>query len=402
MSPAADRLPPLVSDLIATLAAAVPIRARRTFLDLLLGAALAMAGHVTAAILRAGLSRSWTTYFWFLEQGRWSWLAVMAALRDLLVTRFTPPVWHVIIDDTVVERYSAKAPDAMLHYNHAAKPNRPRFLLGQGWVCLAAVVERGWSIGAVPLLLRLVRRRGKGSKLTTARLMMRLLGDRLGHVRVLLDAWYMRRELVLPVIAAGHRVIGRVRKDTALFQRPPTFPNRRRGRPRKYGARLRPEHVAALPVKRSAQILYRHLAVVRYRTCCCVARFLNGTVVRVVWVELEDPDRPDRRLDPWLLLCTDPTLPPLEVIRSYAKRWAVESLFRSLKHQWGLKDAWQRRRQVLMRWVTVLAAGIVRDGLGRIFSAVGLSGVLDQIAAKITSPAASLPLRHRLAASVAR
>src|SRR5512135_1236295 len=152
----------------------------------------------------------------------------------------------------------------------------------------------------------------------------------------------------------------RVRKDTALFLAPPPR-CKRRGRPRKYGARLTPEQVATWPVKRSAQILYRQLEVVRYRTCCCVARFLNGAMVRGVWVELERPDRPDRRSDTWRLLCTDPTLPPLEVIRSYAKRWAVESLFRSLKHQWGLfetsvgtegclatampgnGDAWQRR-----------------------------------------------------------
>src|SRR4029450_10242551 len=42
---------------------------------------------------------------------------------------------------------------------------------------------------------------------------------------------------------------------------------------------------------------------------------------------------------------------------SYAKRWAVEPLFAAMKHGWGLKDAWQRSRQVLMRWVTILAAG---------------------------------------------
>jgi len=33
----------------------------------------------------------------------------------------------------------------------------------------------------------------------------------------------------------------------------------------------------------------------------------------------------------------------------------VESLFRNLKHGFGLKDAWQQSRQALMRWVTVLA-----------------------------------------------
>jgi len=35
----------------------------------------------------------------------------------------------------------------------------------------------------------------------------------------------------------------------------------------------------------------------------------------------------------------------------------IEQLFAAMKHGWGLKDAWQRSRQVLMRWVTILAAG---------------------------------------------
>jgi hypothetical protein len=36
---------------------------------------------------------------------------------------------------------------------------------------------------------------------------------------------------------------------------------------------------------------------------------------------------------------------------------AIEPLFAAMKHGWGLKDAWQRSRQVLMRWVTILAVG---------------------------------------------
>jgi hypothetical protein len=87
------------------------------------------------------------------------------------------------------------------------------------------------------------------------------------------------------------------------------------------------------------------------------ARFLHGKVVRAVWVELERTDRRDRPRQQRLLICTDPELSALEVIRGYAKRWAVESLFKNLKHGWGLKDAWQQSRQALMRWVTVLAAG---------------------------------------------
>src|SRR5205085_616782 len=257
-------IPPILASLIARITAAVPARARSTFLDLLLGAAASKGGHVTDAILASGLSRGWSTYYWFLEQGRWSWLRVWAALLEVLRMLFRPAVWYAVIDDSVVERVSTEAPGSLTHHNHNAKPNRPKFLRGQGWLCLAAVVERNdFAVGAVPLLLRLVRRGTNRGKLQVA----------------------------------------------------------------------------------------------RYRTCLVAARFLRGRVVRAVWVELERPDRRDKPRQQRLLICTDPALSAPLVISAYAKRWAVESLFRNLKHGFGLKDAWQQSRQALMRWVTVLAVG---------------------------------------------
>jgi hypothetical protein len=354
MPTTAAAIPPLLTTLVGRLAEAVPRRGRTTFTELLLGAATTRGGHVTDAILAAGLSRGWTTYYWFLQRGRWAWLAVWRALLGVLKELFAPPVWHVVIDDTVVERISTGAPGSLIHHNHAAKPNRSRFLRGQGWLCLAAVVERGWKVGAVPLMLRLVRRGSHRGKLTSARFLLRLLGQRLGRARVLLDAWFMRARLIEAALADGHTVIGRVRRDLALYAVPRPPRRRRRGRPRKYGERLTRAKVEALPVHRSARILHGKLEVVRYRTCRVAARFLKGRVVRAVWVELERPDRPSEER---LLVCTDPDLPATEVVTSYAKRWAVEPLFAAVKHGWGLKDAWQQSRQVLMRWVTILAAG---------------------------------------------
>ena len=351
-------IPPILASVIARLAAAVPARVRTTFLDLLLGAAATKGGHVTDAILAAGLSRGWSTYYWFLERGRWSWLRVWASLLEVLTRMFSPAVWYAVIDDSLVERVSTKAPGSLTHHNHNAKPNRPRFLRGQGGLCLAAVIERNdFAVGAVPLLLRLVCRGSNRGKLRSAGLLLRLLGQRLGRVRLLLDAWFMRAWLIRRALAAGHTVIGCARRDLALFDVPKSPRKRQRGRPRKYGARLSPARVAALPEQRSAQTLYGKLEVVRYRTCPVAARFLHGRVVRAVWLELERPDRPDKPRVQRLLICTDPTLSGLAVIRGYAKRWAVESLFRNLKHGFGLKDAWQQSRQVLMRWVPVLAAG---------------------------------------------
>src|SRR5689334_10937589 len=324
-------VPPILTTLVGRLAEAVPRRGRTTFAELLLGAATTRGGHVTDAILAAGLSRSWTTYYWFLQRGRWAWLAVWRALLAALATLFEPAVWHVVIDDTVVERISARAPGSLVHRNHAAKPNRSRFLRGQGWLCLAAVVERGWRVGAVPLMLRLVRRGAHRGKLTSARFLLRLLGPRLGRVRVLLDAWFMRARLIEAAVADGHTVIGRVRRDLALYAVPRPPRHRRRGRPPNYGPRMTRERIEALPVHRSARILYGRLEVVRYRTRRVAARFLKGRVVRAVWVELERPDRRGRPAEERLLVCTDPDLPATEVVTSYAKRWAVEPLFAAMK-----------------------------------------------------------------------
>ena len=356
--PSSPAIPPILATVIAHITAAVPARARTTFLDLLLGAAATKGGHVTDAILAAGLSRGWSTYYWFLEHGRWSWLRVWAALLKVLKMMFSPAVWYAVIDDSVVERISTKAPGSMNHHNHNAKPNRPEFVRGQGWLCLAAVIERDdFAVGAVPLMLRLVRRGTNRGKLKSAGLLLRLLGQRLGHVRLLLDAWFMRAWLIKRAMVDGHTVIGCVRRDLALFDVPKLPRKRTKGRSRKYGEQLTPDRVAALPQHRSGQILYGKLEVVRYRSCRVAARFLHGKVVRAVWVELERTDRRDRPRQQRLLICTDPELSALEVIRGYAKRWAVESLFKNLKHGWGLKDAWQQSRQALMRWVTVLAAG---------------------------------------------
>jgi hypothetical protein len=85
-------IPPILTSIIARIAAAVPARARTTFLDLLLGAAATKGGHVTDAILAGGLSRGWSTYDWFLQQGRWSWLRVWTALLEVLTMLFSPAV----------------------------------------------------------------------------------------------------------------------------------------------------------------------------------------------------------------------------------------------------------------------------------------------------------------------
>src|SRR5436190_22233825 len=113
-------VPPVLATLTGRIAAAVPGRARATFTELLIGAAVTRGGHVTDAILAVGLARAWTTYYWLLERGRWSWLSVWRVLLGAMEELFATPVWHVLIDDSVVERIAAGAPGSLIHHNHTA------------------------------------------------------------------------------------------------------------------------------------------------------------------------------------------------------------------------------------------------------------------------------------------
>jgi hypothetical protein len=78
-----------------------------------------------------------------------------------------------------------------------------------------------------------------------------------------------------------------------------------------------------------------------------------------------------------LLICADPALSAPVVISGYAKRWAVESLFRNLKHGFGRKDAWQQSRQVLMRWVTVVGVGYAINQMLAFTDSAHLAGLAE-------------------------
>jgi hypothetical protein len=288
-----------------------------------------------------------------VERGKLQWLPLVHALCALIRREFPVARGVVILDDTLVPRSSAQAPGAAIRFDHAHKTNRPDHLLCQCLVTLSAVVAGHGCERSVPLLTGLVPKAGNTSKLHLAKVLLRAIGNRLGPLTLLMDAWYMKRPLVLWAVARGIVVIGQARHDTALFALPPTPAAPRRGRPRVYGARLDEAARAALPLTETRLACYDG-TLVRWRSTVCRARFLRGLTVRAVWVSL-------RKAEGWakdrLLLSTDPTLSAEAVITSYSRRWSIEPMFNSLKNAEGLKELWMRRRAVLLRWLHLVQLG---------------------------------------------
>jgi hypothetical protein len=343
---------------ITFLAGALPVRSMPVFIELLVGVMLSGSGFVTEALQAIEVQRHWTSYYHWLRCGRWSWKRLGQVLGILLRSVIRRRVYYLVIDDTLGIRVSKNAPGSGQYYEHSRKPNRPRYVQGQCFVNLSAVFSRGRRVcSALPLLWRLQRCGGQGTKLRSAQVLIRTVGQVFQdlRVRVLLDSWYMRRSLIEYIGQWGFEVIGQVRIDTALYTIPPPPEPGKRGRRRIYGDKCTGEWVEHLPEQRRRMWVYGRRQWVRYRSAAVKARFLKGRLVRAVWVQFEHEDGTLGRRR--LLLATEASLRAEVVILAYARRWPVEPMFNQFRHHWGAVACWQQSRQTLARWLQILSCG---------------------------------------------
>ena len=354
-----SNIPRELCDWITILGKSLPLRAVRTCLELLIGAMLTRSGFVTQSWLMLNTKMHWTSYYKCLQQGKWSWLSLARAFVRVVIQEVGGEIIYLAIDDTLVLRTSRNAPASQIHHQHGNKPNLARYVRGQCWVTLAQIAMRkkGNNI-AIPLLSRLMPTAGNTGKLRAAQTLTRsilsLYSDK--TVRLLMDSWYMRGDLIRTMQAQKIEVIGQVRHDTRLYDIPVTPKKKQRGRPAKYGKQVTASRVNRIATTETKLFLYGKDQRLRYRHKVVLARFIKGATVRAVWCEFYD-EKKDQWNKSRLLLSTNSELSAEDIIVAYAKRWSIESTFHELKNAWGIKEAWQQTRQTLNRWVQLTTIG---------------------------------------------
>lgn len=345
----------LLSLWITALLVAVPLRSRATFIELFCGCMLSTQGWVTSAISAIGRTKHWTTYYKLLERGSIKTQALAVALFHLYQQACPGTILTLVLDDTLIPRQSERAPGSAIHFDHSHKPNRPSFMQGQVWVTLGVSLMNDLGVSSVlPIRSRLVPEKGNRSKLKIAQALIRaLLSYTTSRVRVLFDAWFMRRSLIFPLVKRHVSFIGQARHDTALFLPPPPRTKGKRGAPRKYGQRITPEfRHTNLPVTETTLFIYGKQQRVRLQSCLALARFLSGMLVQAVWCQIWDEAK-----QVWsptkLILASETNLAAQDVVILFARRWGIEPLFHNLKRWWGCKDMWHQTRPVLELWMQI-------------------------------------------------
>jgi hypothetical protein len=202
----------------------------------------------------------------------------------------------------------------------------------------------------VPIRSWLVEESGQRGKLWVARQLIDSIRGHVTEVRLLIDAWFMRRSLILPMLDQRVRIIGQVRRDTVLCLPPEPEP-KRRGPKRKYGQRVDAALRDGLPTQELELWLYGKTQRVRIRSLIAVARFLKGLPVRAVWCEIQQDDGTWSRAR--LILATETHLAAREVVEIYAQRWGIEPLFHNLKRWWGVANLWQQSKEALELWMQI-------------------------------------------------
>ena len=343
------------------------------------------------------MCKHWNSYYKWLAQGKWSWLALSRQWVRMILKRVPNEQIFLLVDDTLTLRVSKQAPGSQRHHQHGNKPNLASFVRGQCWVSLAMAVRRSsGQVMALPLLSRLIPSVSNTGKLVAANTLIRAVYQlfRGFCVCVLADSWYMRRCFIEAMLSRGFTVIGQVRIDTRLYDSPPERKPRQRGRPRKYGEQYTAERIDKLPRTQATITLYGKAQVIRYRSVVAKVRFLGGRLVKVVWCELKTSDGQWKSAR--LFISTDTQLSAEHIIERHGLRWSIETMFHQLKQAWGLKEAWQQTRQTLHRWVhiTQTAYGLIQ--LLSLIQPLGVAELCHHSPWRKTSPQTAGQIRKGL------
>lgn len=295
---------------------------------------------ITSWFRAADINRCYKAYYYFIGSLAKKTENIATKLFEIMIRGIHKNTNTVLaaIDDSHTPRYGPKVQGAGIHRNPTPTPDGRKFVYGHVWVTLSAIVRhKNFGTIGLPLLARMyvkakdAKTIGLAFQSKTEQAVelakwayncCRSLAKRLWIVT---DGGFTRASFLKPVITTGVVVVTRLRKDAALYAEPKQPKKRKRGRPRKYGKRIKLANIVNNPDGwfKTKAFLYgreeaKEVKIFRalYKPAGCMVQVL---VVR----ESEDCFR--------AFMCTDLDASAEQILQAVADRYAIEQNFSDLK-----------------------------------------------------------------------
>jgi hypothetical protein len=261
------------------------------------------------------------------------------------------------VDTTVVSKVKGTMPGVQKWHDHSGNPARGAHLVGQHWAVAglmgATSLHTKWPPLCFPLLATLspgntnpcgviVTPEGVAQAMTCWEAvcplrahLIQMLGDH--PLRVVADASFAKAPCITWMLSLSVAVSTRMRKDAVGWDDPVPAPPLPAGKKKSGRKRTPPSKgqvwksarlVTSFPVQPVTVFLYGKLHPLQIVTRDLGIRDVRTQQVRVVVLKTKS--------DPLILLSTDLSLCPEEIIQLYARRCSLEIGSREAKHHCGL------------------------------------------------------------------